>query len=134
MSDIVPSSKASEVFQHHCPHLMDESARSVFERIQLSCPSWLRILIGLRSSVLKPLGFEIITLDSFTILEEDNDHLVLAFEDKFFSSHIHLRIERDFNRLTLTNDLTFFNKAGEWYFKLTKPLHELILKQLLDNL
>lgn len=126
--------EATEVFRHHCPHLMTESARSVLERIQLQCPFWIRALVGIRSTFLKPFGFREITEESFSILEEGPDQLILAFKDNFFSSNIHLRIERNLKQITVTNHLVFFNKMGEQYFKLTKPVHTLICKRLLNNL
>jgi len=120
-----------------------------------SIPGWARILLKLRTFLVKPFGLETViipeqgTLETslhynigdrarfFSVIDRSESEIVMAEDDKHLYFRISLFVERtsnqNFDNVYITTLVQFHNIWGKLYFAPVKPFHKLITRTLLIN-
>ena len=120
-----------------------------------SIPAWVRILLNLRSILVKPFGLDTGTLPAqhsfdvslryhigdtavfFPVVDRSESEIVMAKNDKHLYFRTSLYVEKTSDQHLLDAYLTtlvkFHNIGGRLYFAPVKPFHKLIMRTLLKN-
>jgi len=111
-----------------------ETAAQLLKRLLFKQPRWVRGAFYLKNLIFSPLGFLPITMDNFMFTEHTPDHAVAQFEDKSFSAHLCLSIDRKNQQFILGNRVRLHSLLGKSYFFLVLPLHKRVLRHLINSL
>lgn len=106
-------------------------------KIGLSMPNWTKALMGLRNTIVKPLGLKTDTSDAgpdaiFPVTHESDNELILGTDD----THLNFRIavKREGEMIHMATWVHRNNALGRAYLAVIMPFHVLIVRDCMKRI
>lgn len=131
----MPKADYEEAFSRILPNLSPNiSAGDLIERMFRQIPPFVKFASNLKGKLLMPFGFSPVSPERFKWSDFGFDQRIGIFEDRPFTAHIGISINRSKNEVVLANRILLHTTWGRIYFELIKPLHKLAFRFLLNSL
>ncbi|MFT3947927.1 MAG: DUF2867 domain-containing protein [Agriterribacter sp.] len=133
-------------------NLNTEMIVTIFSNLGKNQPGWIKHLMQLRNKValtfkLKQTKIDEIAnpqkvkvgekLGPFPLLEKREDGIILGKNDKHLDFRLLIlfeEISKQASQICVTTLVRFHNSFGRLYFKIIKPFHKIIIKQMVANI
>ncbi|MBN9479844.1 MAG: DUF2867 domain-containing protein [Bordetella sp.] len=114
------------------------TARQAMERMMTGAPAWVDRLMALRNRLVRLAGLKTAGIDGFPVLAEQEDEIVVGFDDRHLDFRLVIRVEpspghagRGVSIATLVDR---HNLLGRAYIAAVTPFHRLIVTRMLGAL
>lgn len=130
----LPQADFEEAFSKSFEGIPTQTAFQIAQNLFSNPPLLLSFLIGTKNLLLQPFGFSTTHVTNFIFKEMSTDLVLAQFDDKFFSAHLSLFIDRVHRQYVVSNRVHCTNQLGKAYLKLSLPLHKFVARKLINTL
>lgn len=113
------------------------TARQALNRMNAAAPTWIGRLMALRNSLGRLVGLKTAKMDGFPVLSEEEDQIVVGFDDSHLDFRLIIRVEPQpagLNRVSIATLVDRHNALGRAYIALITPFHKAIAARMLRSL
>lgn len=124
-------------------HWMDEqfvtlpgrlTARQSSDHLFSCTPDWANRLMDLRNAIVRRLGLIEVGIGGFPVVSEDDQEIVLGFDDRHLDFRIRIRVQEQSateTRLAVATLVKLNSLLGRLYLTAVTPFHHVIVASML---